>query len=440
MAKIMETMRSLFGGKSRNAIESINQLNTSDTARKLSDEIQSESGVLDCQSLAKLRDISSDRATQYATYDNMLKDSVISAAVEMYADDSCQEDIDGKSLWVTSEDSKVETILNNIIEQLGLEEDLWSMYYALATYGDVYIRLYKKSGASMNEARTPKGAVATNLYDGSKDIMTNPECIFDLVDRGKTVQFAVIDKPDTERLEGLVSSSGLTFYDYDDIVHIYLKRPYIHDNQKLKIAKYDKNTKKRTIIEYNVRRGKSMLADIVVAQREVELLENTLILNRLSRSAITRLVSVEVGDMPKSEVRNLLFRVKSSLENKLSINVNSGKFDNYVSPGQLDNIIVSTTRNGKGAISHETIGGDVDVKSLLDIDYFSNKKFSGLKIPKPFLGFDDTVGGSSGGALTKLDSRYGRTIKKLQKAMRSGISTILDLYLKDKGMEDSIGN
>lgn len=385
------------------------------------------SNFLDYSSFGEFRTMSSNRKAQYQTYDNMLSDTVVSSAIEMYADDATQYGSDGRAIWVTADDTDTENVLNSILEELDIESELWGMYYALAAYGDVYIRLFKKPVDITEEGFDN----ALNQYELSKEICNKPEDIFDLVSKGKTVQFAFIN-----RTYGVNKQERIELYPSDQFVHILIKRPVDRDEQKFE---FKTKTEDGNLVNnvYDVKRGKSMIHDLYGAQREVELLESTLMLNRLSRSSITRMVSVEVGDMPKTEVRELLRRVKTSIESKISIS--SSKAKGYLSPGQIDNVVVSPTRNGKGSITTTNVGGDVDVKSLLDMDYFNNKRFSGLKIPKAFLGYDDSIAANSGGTLTKLDNRYGRTIKRLQKAMQIGITDLLNLFLLDRGMASSIG-
>jgi hypothetical protein len=79
-------------------------------------------------------------------------------------------------------------------------------------------------------------------------------------------------------------------------------------------------------------------------------------------------VQVEVGDMPKTQVKNTLRRVKELMEQKSA--VNTGKaMSEYTNPGPVENNIYLATHNGQGAVTIGTVGGDVEVKSLADLDY-----------------------------------------------------------------------
>jgi len=71
---------------------------------------------------------------------------------------------------------------------------------------------------------------------------------------------------------------------------------------------------------------------------------------------------------------------------------------------------------------------------MLDIDYFLSKVFSGLRVPKAYLGFEEMLPGSLGAAtpLIQLDVRYARTVKKLQRAFMEGIKDLCSLHLKYK--------
>ena len=408
---------------------------------------------IDYASFSKFREISENRKAQYNAYDEMSRDVIIAMALAMYSEDASQYDTMGRIIWVESEDPELAEYLNELIELLEIPKKLRSIYYSLAEYGDVYIRLFKKSKsesdenlhdnmskishASSEEMETLLEAMIDRSvdYEDYIEVVDAPEDHFDLVHKGKTCQYAVVNQSTGTH------SSRIELYPPDQFVHIYIENTHIRDKEYFEFTTIDQETKEKQLHKYKVRRGKSMLYDIYAVQKEVQLLESSLLLSRLSKTAQTRSVSVEVGDLSKLEVRKIVRRVKSALESKLSINKvtnNQGTLRSYSAPGGFDNIIVNPTRNGKGALTMQTFGGDFDPKSLIDMDYFNNKRFGGLRIPKAFAGFDDMLGASAGGSLPKLDSRYGRTIKMLQSCTIAGITDLLNFFLLHRGRENSI--
>lgn len=392
---------------------------------------------LDTSELDDLWNQSGDKKLRYESYDQMATDTIISSALEMYADDASQYDANNNLIWAESEDTELSEILNRRLKELGLKGKLWSMYYSLAKYGEVYLRQYKYRTVKGN-IRNDEDVKEDVKYEPFISIVDRPENVFDFSKYGKTVKFAYLDEDEQDAQQNYIASGtkkrSIELYPADQFIHIYLDKPDVRSRKRETVyLKGKDNSDQPTEITYDVVEGQSMLEGIYSVQRQIQLLETSIILNRLSKSAITRVVSVEVGDMSSKDVPGVLRRIKSSLENRISLNTGKDMTDYTSSPGGLDNVVVVPTREGKGAITTSNIGGDVDVKSLSDLDYFNNKRFGGLKIPKAFMGYEQDLGNNGGGTLTKQDIRYGRTIKRLQTAMVTGITTLMVWYLKGLG-------
>lgn len=410
---------------------------------------------IDYSAFNRFTALSTDRKAQYEAYDAMTSDTIISSALEMYADDASQYDNQGRLIWAESENADLVDYIDGLLDTLNIGKMLWAIYYNLALYGDVYLRLFKKTNDIYDRDIYP---YATNIYDGLEldpvnerdreqldenildlkakylpyvELVDDPEDVYDLVKNGRTVQYAYVTPPE-ETAVPTMNRNTVELYPPDQFIHIYIPNPHIRDRESLSFTLKDEDGNLQPYT-FKVQRGKSMLHDIYPVEREIQLLENSLLLNRISKSAITRLVQIEVGDMPKPEVRNLTRRLKTNLEAKLSVNTQTKDMKNYLSSSGVDNLIVSPTRNGKGGIQIENIESNPEIKSLADLDYFTDKRFGGLKIPKAFMGYDETLSANSGGTLAQLDARYGRSVKRLQTCVISGITTMVNLFLLHDG-------
>ena len=289
-------------------------------------------------------------------------------------------------------------------------------------------------------------------------MVANPAEIFDLTQRGKTVGFIKTNQQDSAPVEPtffyqhIVEASETEVLPPDKYVHITLGNntnrfpekvvlSYIDEEDKQNLQNSNVNADELEHCEYIVKAGKSILHDIYKSYKELKLMEDSLLLNRVTRSSIIRILQVEIGEMPKSQARELLRRLKQMIEQKNFLDKGDGDFNSMASPGPIDNVIYVPTKDGKGAISASNIGGDVDIKSIVDLDYFKNKFFGGLKIPKQFLGdTDDPAGFSGGSSLTKLDSRYARTVKRIQSAYMAGITTLINIFAISRGLPDYVNN
>lgn len=163
-----------------------------------------------------------------------------------------------------------------------------------------------------------------------------------------------------------------------------------------------------------------------------------MLLNRLTKSSILRTINVEVGDMGKNEVQVLLRRIKSMVEQKSSYNLGTSMTD-YTNTGPIENILYFPVHEGKGAVSTAQIGGDVNVGDLVDLDYWKNKVFGSLGIPKQYLGDTDDAAGFNGGtSLSLISSNYAKRVKRGQNAYIQCITDAVNLILLERGLVDYI--
>ena len=406
--------------------------------------------LFDAEAIATFRTLSSDRKEKYLEYENMLTDATIAAAMEMYADDATQYDPKtGKVIWVESEDPDIAKAANRLIDVLQLNEKAWKHCYSLCVFGDLYLRIYREGDNADYEdlLNAQPGIVRTKVQDTSRpmeeyvEYIEDPATIYDLQIKDKTSGFVRLKTSTPSNYNSYTKYNGVNlnqvditnvdFYDRRSFVHISLSESINRNPEYLAI----KDEANNTTNVYKVKTGKSILADAYEASQTVKLLEDSMLLSRLTKSALIRLLQIEVGDMPKPEVENLLRRVKNMIEQKIALNKNTGEARSYNSPGPMENMIYFPTKEGKGAITVNNLGGDVNIKDIADIEYFNNKKLSALKTPKQFLNYDSPEGLGNGTSLTKLSSRYAHTVMRVQNAYKYGITTLLNLFFLDKGLE-----
>lgn len=421
--------------------------------------------VIDVSQLHNFRTIADDREMQYRIFDEMTLDSIISSAIEMYADDATQYNSKGDVIWAESTDSDTSAFANRVIDVLGLNSNAWSHIYAMVKYGDLYLETFKD-----DEVNDGDPLVTTNLSYSSDlvindhkvgakledyiETVNNPAEIFDLTKKGKTVGFVRVPMDNTNNntmdttkynYQYIQKGNNIDILPADKYIHISISNNTERFPMKLTLSFLGEDDKTKgsdsfSTYEYVVKRGKSILLDIYKIYKEISLMEDSLLLNRVTKSSLIRILQIEVGDMPKNQARELLKRVKTIIEQKNFMDKDTGSFSSGASPGPMENIIYVPTHDGKGTITSSNLGGDIDVKSIADLDYFKNKLYAGIKIPKQFLGEDDGGGFSGGTSLTKLDSRYARTVKRIQNAYISGITTLINLFALDRGLEDHVNN
>ena len=279
------------------------------------------------------------------------------------------------------------------------------------------------------------------------EMVPNPAEVYELTRLGKT--YAYIQAPTNVSLykqqDALMNASGRFQYAFKKKdVHLFEATEFVHavleDNSSRQpeevnifLTEEDYETG-ASPLSYTVRRGQSLLYSTYKTWRELMLLEYSLLLNRVTKSSIIRVIGVEVGDMPKEQIGPHLQGIKSLMEQKASIDVGGGMSE-YTNPGPVENNIYVPTHNGIGAISTQQIGGDVNIRDIADIDYFKNKFYGSLKVPKQYFGdTDDSAGFDGGTSLSIISSRYAKTIKRIQNTFIQALTDAINLMLIDKGL------
>lgn len=425
----------------------------------LNDEIEAGS-TINLSQLENFRTLSNDREEQFKVYDELIQDSEVSAILEIYADEATQYDTEGRIIWAESDDTDVAKFVNNLLDKLHIPENAWSHIYSLCLYGEVYLETFNNISINKNKKellteplknqnskiQVQKDKPGTILEEYVEQV-ANPAPIYDLTQRGKTIGYIRLPQDDMQQTVGLSSyfnsdafknaDSDVDILEPTRFIHILLPENSNRFPETITLVEDSKVAGSNgSKINLSVARGKSILQDVYKAYQELKLMKDSLLLNRVTRSSIIRMLQVEVGDMPKNQVTQLLKRLKDKIEQKNLMDKNEGKFKSQAAPGPVENIIYSTTKQGKGEVKMSNIGGDVNVSSIVDLEPFENAFYGKLRVPKALIGANmEGSGLSNGGSLSELDSIFARTIKRIQNTYIKGIETLINIFIMDKGLD-----
>lgn len=447
-----------------------------------------ESSTLDMQKLQSFLQISQNRDQIYQLLDTMSNDPTIAAVLETYAEDSTETNEDGHIVWCQSDDPHISKFVTYLLDTMNVDKNSYKWVYSLCKYGDLYLRLYRRSDIQsdlfadeqrsderkkLNEEFNKIGShedelnneklnedIHVVMYDKNDNYVhymsqvANPAEMFELTQFGKSYAYIQAKTPVTRQAQQDASMNNyfryqfqkndVLVYDATNFVHASLEdnSGRIPEEVQIFIGKDKKSDESgnESSLKYEVRRGQSLLYNTFKVWREMTLLENSLLLNRLTKSSIVRIVGVEVGDMDKTKVGPKLMQIKNMIEQKTAINTGDSMSE-YTNPGPMENNIYVPTNNGKGAISLDQLGGDVDVKGLGDVDYFTNKLFGSLRVPKQyFSNTDDSTGFNGGTSLSIISSRYAKMIKRIQNTYLQALTDAVNLMLLDKGLNSYVNN
>lgn len=421
-----------------------------------------ESSHVDLSLLQSFTQVTRDRNTLYDTLDYMSQDTTLASVLETYAEDATETNEAGDIVWCESSDPNVTKFVTYLLDSLCVNKNIFKWTLCLCKYGDVYLRLYRESEFADKFFNTPPEKSKTtlnediNIHAYSKrdkyihylEMAHNPAQVFELTRFGKTAGYIKTDVEATQKPTDLLSSNTTFMNKYrfnSGDVDLFPATEWVHgcledDSSRTPEEVELFTTEDDESITYSVKRGQSLLYDSYKTWRELMLLENSVLLQRVTQSSIVRVIGVEVGDMPKENVQPHLMNVKQLIEQKAAFKVGTSMSE-YTNPGPVINNIYIPTRDGKGSITTSQIGGDVNVGELVDLQYYQDKLFGGLRVPKQYFGLvDDAAGFSGGTSLSIISSRYAKMIKRIQNVMIQMLTDAINLILIDTNNEGYINN
>lgn len=178
--------------------------------------------------------------------------------------------------------------------------------------------------------------------------------------------------------------------------------------------------------------GESVLQPVVKAFKQLNLLEDSVIIYRVVRAPERRVFYVDTGNMPPHKVKQYLEGVKNEVRQKRIPNSRDGQesIDSIYNPMSMaEDYFFSTTANGRGS-RVETLPGGEQLGEISDLNYFQDRVFRGLRVPSSYMKGSDAQGaqfndGKVGIAYIE-EMRFANFIKRLQ----SKIEKVFDAQFK----------
>lgn len=422
-----------------------------------------ETSRFDINALNAFTNVSRSRNEIYDTLDAMGEDSTIAAILETYAEDATETNDQGNIVWCESSDSEVAKFVTYLLNSLNVDKNIYKWTHSLCKYGDVYLRLYRESEYEesifdkVKKKKDPNNALNEDLkikfyskddkYVHYLEQVDNPAQAFELTRFGKTAAYikTSVDATSTKN-NNLTNNAFVNKYSFNtNDIDLYPATEFVHgcleDNtsrtpEEVELFVDDDSNP----ISYKVKRGQSLLYSTYKIWRQLMLLENSVLLNRVTQSSIVRVIGVEVGDMPKENVQVHMAQIKHLIEQKASLSVGNSMSE-YTNPGPIINNVYVPIRNQQGNITTQQIGGDVKIGELADLGYYQDKFFGSMRVPKQYFGVtDDNAGFSGGESLSIISARYAKMIKRIQNTMIQMLTDAINLILIDTGNESYINN
>jgi len=335
------------------------------------------------------------RISLFRDYEAMDDDSILSSALDVYADESTMKSEYGNVLEIKSNNNQIKDILHNLFyDILNIEFNLWPWIRNLVKYGDLYLHLnvQEKWGIINVEPLSP--------YDVSRIEGWNPE-------NPQEVKF-ILDTTDPRNAAG---NAPRTEFENFEIAHFRM----LSDSNYLPY-------------------GKSMIEGARKTWKQLSLMEDAMLIHRIMRAPEKRIFKIDIGNLPPSEVDTYMKRIIDKMKKAPVVDETTGDYNLQYNMQNLTEDFYLPVRGGDSGTAIESLPG-LTYEAVEDIEYLRNKLLAALKIPKAFLGYEEQVGSKA--TLAAEDVRFARTIERIQRIVVSELTKIAVAHLYSQGFTDS---
>jgi hypothetical protein len=343
-----------------------------------------------------------NRLSAYYDYESMEFTPEISAALDIYAEESTTMSEKGEILTVYSESKRIKAILEDLFkEKLDINTNLQMWARGMCKYGDdfVYLKVDPEKGV-VGCQQLPN--IEIDRIEGSSA-------------SGKNLAPVPQDsKLPTRELRFSWKNKDMEFQAWE-IAHFRI----LGDDRKLPY-------------------GTSMLDKIRRIWKQLLLAEDAMLIYRTSRAPERRVFKVFVGNMDDKDIEPYVQRVANKFKRDTVVDQKNGQVDMRYNQMAVDQDYFIPVRDPAQTNPIETLAGAANLGEIADIEYIQKKMLAALRIPKAFLGFEEVVG--DGKNLALMDIRFARTINRIQKSLIQELNKIALIHLYLLGLEDELHN
>jgi hypothetical protein len=177
----------------------------------------------------------------------------------------------------------------------------------------------------------------------------------------------------------------------------------------------------------------SYLHKAIKALNQLRMIEDALVIYRLSRAPERRIFYIDVGNLPKVKAEQYLREVMSRYRNKLSYDAATGEIrDDKRYMSMLEDFWLPRREGGRGT-EITTLPGGQNLGELTDVEYFQKKLYRALGVPESRLNSSDGFNLGRSSDILRDELKFSKFVGRMRKRFSNLFHDILrsQLILKN---------
>ncbi len=328
--------------------------------------------------------VSIHRNQRYRVYEEMDCDPMVTSVLDAFAEESTQRNTDtGKVVWIESPNARIQNILNTFLEHVEADSSAFGIIRSMAKYGDHFegVPAIRSNGIRRMVPYLPYDVARIEDFEGALTgfVPANEEGVAQSEDKDAIVP-------------------------YYSVIHFRL-------HGRNRAALY----------------GDSLLSNSMDAWRNLQMVEDQVLIQRLLRAPDRLLVTLDTAGMSLEESWEVCMNWQRYLHRQFSYNRGQQSFESGGAVfAENRDVILPLGENNNTNIQNFPATNQNDL--LRDLEHWLNRFLSGLGVPSGYLGVGQERF-ESGQSLGRQDARFAKTASRLQYSYMSGMQRACMIHL-----------
>ena len=173
----------------------------------------------------------------------------------------------------------------------------------------------------------------------------------------------------------------------------------------------------------------SYMHKAIKALNQLRMIEDSLVIYRLSRAPERRIFYIDVGNLPKVKAEQYLKEVMSRYRNKLVYDANTGEVrDDRKFMSMMEDFWLPRREGGRGT-EITTLPGGQNLGELSDIEYFQKKLYRALGVPESRIAADGGFNLGRSSEILRDELKFSKFVGRLRKRFSAMFNDMLRTQL-----------
>jgi len=183
------------------------------------------------------------------------------------------------------------------------------------------------------------------------------------------------------------------------------------------------------LVDRNKHTVLSYLHKAIKALNQLRMIEDSLVIYRLSRAPERRIFYIDVGNLPKVKAEQYLREVMSRYRNKLTYDASTGEIrDDKKYMSMMEDFWLPRREGGRGT-EITTLPGGQNLGELTDVEYFQKKLYRSLGVPESRMNIDNGFSLGRSSEILRDELKFTKFVGRMRKRFSNLFHDILRTQL-----------